>query len=793
VTGASTRAEAHARLSSSTDAAVLAAAWLGLLLIVTPADGAPSRPVVTWLIVSTVTLATYELCMPRPRRAVVQVALLASQVPAVLAVASQRELSRYAFTFGASVPSLVAITVASTTVAAFALALQRWATDASLTRMTSVWLLVFAAYAAGDMRSTDWDVSASFDLAGGAYQTLIAATLSLTVVHACLQPQRSLNRWSIWIVRLLPVATILITLAPSRSRGVMTIVCGVGVVVGWLIGVLAAQAGTAAIARRRADDQAAEVERAHARLTSLKAETHDGYLNVLERITDAAADGHLSKVQALAHEATRHVRTVHDIGAMRYHGFDEALFRAASSAVVGTETQLQYVTGRVSELADRLPQKCRDGLLQVTRTLVGNAAKHGAARSVSVRVAGESHLVAVFVADDGLAPADGVYRRNGYGLRSADEFAAETGGTFHVSRREGTPGTVATISVPITGPTDNSTRSAPLSTTRHWFLVTGVAMLSLALLAAWAPRPPQKGWSELLALVAGDDVLLGPTTVPDLIVTGFPGRTAAVKFVATESSLTGLPPGEATDYRCPGGSSGRHQAFDEDGDGIAPHVCSGSIRVGHVLLGEGPAATGVVPDAAAAGGDPPPGATLVLTRGSAAPAGYWYDISVVGLSPSAAFTLVCHDSLDSRFFTETATADENGAYRDATLCYSGDGPDHWVTVGSERSNTVPWGSGGYIAVQGSRGSDTFQNTSNASGVGPRVAANQSVQVTCRKNDPGSVVTSNNAKTGGNWWYFLSSSPWDNAYWAPSTTFMNGDTAQTPPDQWTDVDTTIRVC
>lgn len=97
------------------------------------------------------------------------------------------------------------------------------------------------------------------------------------------------------------------------------------------------------------------------------------------------------------------------------------------------------------------------------------------------------------------------------------------------------------------------------------------------------------------------------------------------------------------------------------------------------------------------------------------------------------------------------------------------------------------------AQQGGRGANTFKNPNNASGQGTKIAPNAWVDITCRQNYPDSVVTSNQAKTGGNWWYLVASSPWDNQYWAPSTTFWNGDTPQTPSDQWTDVDTSIRVC
>jgi hypothetical protein len=193
----------------------------------------------------------------------------------------------------------------------------------------------------------------------------------------------------------------------------------------------------------------------------------------------------------------------------------------------------------------------------------------------------------------------------------------------------------------------------------------------------------------------------------------------------------------------------------------------------------------------------------------------WIKATIRGLAPGQTVTLFCHDDIEARFERRQITANASGAATVNQLCYT-DRPTAWVTSSSgARSATIAMPSGSnppapeptdppepndppqpaqtYTAVQGSRGADTFKETANASGQGPRVAPHQSVQVACRKNDPGSTVTTNEAKTGGNWWYLLASSPWKGSYWAPSTTFMNGDTSSTPPDQWTDVDTSIPVC
>jgi len=80
-----------------------------------------------------------------------------------------------------------------------------------------------------------------------------------------------------------------------------------------------------------------------------------------------------------------------------------------------------------------------------------------------------------------------------------------------------------------------------------------------------------------------------------------------------------------------------------------------------------------------------------LSRGGAAPFGSWYGVSLSGLTPGSSVTLTCHDSVDpAGFYSRTFTIDGAGSAADANLCYSADGPDHWVTGGGLESNHVGW-------------------------------------------------------------------------------------------------------
>ncbi|WP_433532724.1 GDSL-type esterase/lipase family protein [Micromonospora sp. CA-263727] len=93
------------------------------------------------------------------------------------------------------------------------------------------------------------------------------------------------------------------------------------------------------------------------------------------------------------------------------------------------------------------------------------------------------------------------------------------------------------------------------------------------------------------------------------------------------------------------------------------------------------------------GAAPPPvqPATISLTRGGAATSGYWYSVTLQGFSPGSSVTVTCRDSVDpGGFWNQTFVIGGDGRASDTTLCYSADGPDHWVTGGGVESNHVSW-------------------------------------------------------------------------------------------------------
>jgi surface antigen len=88
--------------------------------------------------------------------------------------------------------------------------------------------------------------------------------------------------------------------------------------------------------------------------------------------------------------------------------------------------------------------------------------------------------------------------------------------------------------------------------------------------------------------------------------------------------------------------------------------------------------------------------------------------------------------------------------------------------------------------EGHYGVNTFTNPNNASGMGTKIAAGQIVQVSCRLYAP--QIQSVNPD---GWWYRVASSPWNDAYYSPANTFMNGDPWNGPYTHPTDL--AVRVC
>lgn len=90
-------------------------------------------------------------------------------------------------------------------------------------------------------------------------------------------------------------------------------------------------------------------------------------------------------------------------------------------------------------------------------------------------------------------------------------------------------------------------------------------------------------------------------------------------------------------------------------------------------------------------------------------------------------------------------------------------------------------SGSHTEEEWHTGANSFSDPVNASGVGPKVAPAQQVQVSCKLYDP-SIASVN----PGGYWYRISSAPWDDKYYVAANTFLNGDPWNGPYTHPTDL-------
>lgn len=204
----------------------------------------------------------------------------------------------------------------------------------------------------------------------------------------------------------------------------------------------------------------------------------------------------------------------------------------------------------------------------------------------------------------------------------------------------------------------------------------------------------------------------------------------------------------------------------------------GAPNGGGTAANEGSGSSGSVSGGSSGSGGTP---RVLLAQGAAAPEGYRYAVSLSGFAPRSAVSVECYDSVDPGgfFHFAIATNADGGAYTQSE-CYSGDGPQHWVTAGSVTSNYVSWSSGAaplppppppppppstWSETVGGP-THTWTNYSNAGGSeGATIATSTTVQIACRLE--GFAVADGNV-----WWYRIAASPWNNQYYASADAFYN---------------------
>jgi hypothetical protein len=180
-------------------------------------------------------------------------------------------------------------------------------------------------------------------------------------------------------------------------------------------------------------------------------------------------------------------------------------------------------------------------------------------------------------------------------------------------------------------------------------------------------------------------------------------------------------------------------------------------------------------------GQPATGPAVRLAQGPAAPQGYRYAVTLTGFPATASVAVTCYDSVNpGGFYTFHITTDQAGSAFAQSQCYSGDGPDHWVTAAGHKSNHVRWGSSAPTAPSSpppppppstrpeTTGgvTHTWSNYTNAGGTqGPTIPAYATVQITCK-------VTGFKVADGNTWWYRIASPGWNNNFYASADAFYN---------------------
>lgn len=168
---------------------------------------------------------------------------------------------------------------------------------------------------------------------------------------------------------------------------------------------------------------------------------------------------------------------------------------------------------------------------------------------------------------------------------------------------------------------------------------------------------------------------------------------------------------------------------------------------------------------------PAPGKSIQIGWSSAHPTWIWMTFN--GFAPGT-YTYACTFSTppQSSPFTIVETT-EPQTWDNGKTCYDTQAGDHvWVVVNGVSSNTLTVGPSAppppqtFPETAGPGGSGTYTNYTNAGGtLGQRVAAYQTIQVTCR-------LTGFKVQDGNTWWYKVASNPWDNQFYASADNYYN---------------------
>lgn len=160
-------------------------------------------------------------------------------------------------------------------------------------------------------------------------------------------------------------------------------------------------------------------------------------------VEQTGEEGPFANISAAAERALDESRTaIAALSRKAEDPLDVALAQAAEDVAARTGTKVRF------ELAQgvTVDPDLREDLARIVREAVSNAARHGAAQTVTVALS-NTDAVRVSVSDDGVGFDPALPRRRGFGLTSMAERAEARGGRVRVDSEPG-QGTVVEVEVP---------------------------------------------------------------------------------------------------------------------------------------------------------------------------------------------------------------------------------------------------------------------------------------------------------------------------------------------------------
>jgi hypothetical protein len=202
----------------------------------------------------------------------------------------------------------------------------------------------------------------------------------------------------------------------------------------------------------------------------------------------------------------------------------------------------------------------------------------------------------------------------------------------------------------------------------HWVTANGVASNRVRWTERTTPPPPTRPRATgRVRVEQGAPAQFGYWYV--VVLTGFPAGSTVTVVCRDSVDADGF---KTFSMRVDGRGAARNPRACYSGEGAEHWVTADGIASNRVRWRQ-------------------PAGKAVLTKGEPAPFGFWYAVVLSGFPANATVSVVCRDSADpGGFKTFAMTVDGSGRASTPRACYSGDGPEHWVTADGRESNRVTW-------------------------------------------------------------------------------------------------------